>query len=284
MPPVQDVGPVLITGCSSGLGHAAARAFRASGHTTIATARDPADIEDLKAIGCEILELDVRDEANRRETVEAVEGRYGRIGVLINNAGIGQYGPIEEIPLDAIRNTFETNVFGHIGLIQLALPAMRRAGRGRIINVSSVAGRATTQGGGVYHMTKYALESLADAIRPEVKPFGIDVVNILPGPFVSAYRDKILASIPDTGPDSPYATFKRNLWKWMYNHIAPGAFGVLSAEDVARVVVRAATAPRPRTRYSVGFIARTGPAGRSLSPDRFVDMVMSRQMPHDRPK
>jgi NAD(P)-dependent dehydrogenase (short-subunit alcohol dehydrogenase family) len=263
--------PVLITGCSSGLGHAAARAFRAAGIATIATARREEELADLRALGCDTLRLDVTDEASRQAAVEAAQRRHGRIGVLINNAGYGQYGPLEEIPLDAVRCAFETNVFGMLRMAQLVLPGMRAAGRGRIVNVGSIAGRVTVQGGGVYHMTKHAVEALADALRPEVEPFGIDVVNVLPGPFVSSYRDKIVASIPENGSDGPYALYKRSVAKYMLGFLKPGRSGVMSAEQVAQVVLEAATARRPRTRYAVGLYARLGPLGRALAPDRLFE-------------
>jgi NAD(P)-dependent dehydrogenase (short-subunit alcohol dehydrogenase family) len=274
------IGPVLITGCSSGLGHASARAFRAAGQLTVATARNEAQLEDLAALGCETLALDVTDEDSRRAAVAAVERHHGAVGVLVNNAGYGQYGPLEEISRDLLLRNFETNVFGLLRMAQLVLPGMRAAGRGRIVNISSLAGRVTAQGGGVYHMTKYAVEALADALRPEVKPFGIDVVNVLPGPFVSAYRDKVIASIPDTGLDSPYAAYKRNIGSYMLRFLDPGAFGVMTAEHVARIVYKAGTAARPRTRYNVGFWAWFGPIGRTLTPDRMVDAHMSREIPH----
>jgi NAD(P)-dependent dehydrogenase (short-subunit alcohol dehydrogenase family) len=199
---------------------------------------------------------------------------------LVNNAGYGQYGPLEEISLEALHRVFETNLFGYIRMAQLVLHGMRRAGRGRIVNISSLSGRVTLQGGGAYHMTKYAIESLADALRPEVKPFGIQVVNILPGPFVSAYRDKVLASIPDTGPGSPYAIYKQSIARYMFDFLEPGRFGVMTSEQVARTVLKAATARRPRSRYNVGFYARFGAIGRALTPDRVVDAVTSRSIPH----
>jgi NAD(P)-dependent dehydrogenase (short-subunit alcohol dehydrogenase family) len=275
----KDVGPILITGCSSGLGHAAACLFREAGYVTVATARDPARLTDLSARGCDTLALDVTDAASRAAAVAEVERRHGAVGVLVNNAGYGQYGPLEEIPLDEIRLTFETNVFGLVGMSQLVLPGMRKAGRGRIVNISSIAGRISTPGGGVYHMSKFCVEAAADALRPEVRPFGIDVVNVLPGPFASAYRTKLLDSMPDTGRDSPYFVFKRNLGAWMHDFLEPDAFGVLTSEKVARVVFKAATARRPRTRYFVGVTARWGPVGRALAPDRLVDFFMRRQIP-----
>ncbi len=274
-----DIGPVLITGCSSGVGRATALAFRAAGFETYATARNPAQLDDLRAAGCRILPLDVTDEAARRAAIEAVEQQFGAVGILINNAGYGQYGPLEEISLDDMRRQFETNVLGGLRLSQLALPAMRRIGRGRIINVSSVAGRVSALGGGAYHASKFAVEALADALRPEVEPFGIDVVNVLPGPISTRFEETLLKSIPDMGAQSPYFLFKKRLAQRMREFLKPGAFGVMTAEVVAKIILKAATAWRPRPRYSVGFIARFGPLGRALAPDRVVDFATRRNIP-----
>jgi NAD(P)-dependent dehydrogenase (short-subunit alcohol dehydrogenase family) len=275
-----DLGPVVITGCSSGLGLATALKFRKAGYLTVATARNVETLAPLAALGCRTLPLDVTDEASRIAAIAAVEKDYGAVGVLVNSAGYGQYGPLEEIPLPLLRRAFETNVFGLLRMAQLVLPGMRRAGRGRIVNVSSLAGRVTAQGGGVYHMTKYAVEAIADALRPEVKPFGIDVVSVLPGPFDSPYREKVVASIPQTGSDSPYAIYKRNIGKYMLHFLRPGGFGVMSAEHVAGVLFKAGTVARPRTRYNVGFWAKLGPIGRALTPDRVVDTFMTWEIPH----
>jgi NAD(P)-dependent dehydrogenase (short-subunit alcohol dehydrogenase family) len=271
-------GPVLITGCSSGVGHAAAKLFRAAGFETFATARDPAALDDLRALGCHVLALDVTDEEARRAAVSAVEREFGAVGVLVNNAGYGQYGPLEEISLDILRRQFETNVFGGLRLSQLVLPGMRRAGAGRIVTVSSVAGRVAVLGGGAYHASKFALEALADALRPEVEPFGVKVVNVLPGPIATNFEATLLKSIPDGGEDSPYAAFRKNLARRMHEFLDPRGFGVMTAEHVARVVLKAATAARPRTRYNVGFLARFGPLGRALTPDRIVDFVTRRDV------
>lgn len=272
-------GPVLITGCSSGVGFAAAKLFRAAGYETFATARDAAALEDLRALGCRVLALDVTEENARRAVVGVIERDHGAVGILVNNAGYGQYGPLEEIPLDALRRQFETNVFGGFRLSQLVLPAMRSAGRGRIVNVSSVAGRVSSIGGGAYHASKFAIEALTDALRPEVEPFGIDVVNVLPGPIATRFEATLLKTIPDTGPQSPYAYFKQRLAAYMQDFLDPHGLGVMSAETVARVVVEAATAKHPRTRYSVGFIAHLGPIGRALTPDRVVDFMTRRRIP-----
>lgn len=271
----SHIGPVLITGCSSGVGRAAAMAFRAAGFETFASARNLAALEELRALGCHTLALDVTDEAARRGAVTDVENRFGAVGILVNNAGYGQYGPVEEISLDDIRRQFETNVLGAMRLSQLVLPAMRRAGQGRIVNVSSVAGRVSVMGGGAYHAAKFALEAIADAMRPEVKPFGIRVVNVLPGPIATDFEATLLKTIPELGADGPYGLFKRNLARRMHAFLAPGGFGVMTAAEVAEVVFKAATATHPRTRYNVGLIATLGPLGRALTPDRIVDAVTS---------
>ena len=186
------------------------------------------------------LALDVTDEAARRAAVEAIEARFGAVGILVNNAGYGQYGPIEEISLDDMRRQFETNVFGAMRLAQLVLPAMRRAGKGRIVNVSSVAGRVSVLGGGPYHAAKFALEAIADALRPEVEPFGVDVVNVLPGPIATHFEATLLKTIPELDAEGrPYAAFKRNLARRMHAFLTPGHFGVMTAEHVASVVFKA---------------------------------------------
>ncbi len=284
MPAPDRTSPILITGCSSGLGQASAMLLREAGYLTVATARDPSTLEPLAAIGCETLQLDVTDEASRIAVIADIERRHGPVGVLINNAGYGQYGPLEEISPEDVRRSFETNVFGLLRMSQLVMPGMRNAGRGRIVNISSLAGRVTAQGGGVYHMTKYAVEALAYAMRSEVKPFGVDLVSVLPGPFASPYRDKVIAKIPETGETSPYDLYKRNVGAYMLDFLDPNTFGTMPLEKVARVVFKAATVARPRTRYNVGFWANFGPVGRYLAGDRVVDWWMSREIPHDRPR
>jgi NAD(P)-dependent dehydrogenase (short-subunit alcohol dehydrogenase family) len=272
-PRMNPIGPVLITGCSSGVGRAAAKAFRAAGFETFATARNPETLEELRAHGCRILALDVADEQARRLAIEAVEVKFGAVGVLVNNAGYAHYGPLEEIALDDLRRQFETNVFGGLRLAQLALPAMRRAGKGRIVNVSSVAGRVSVLGGGPYHASKFALEALTDSLRPEVEPFGVQVVNVLPGPIATNFEATLMKSLADSSADSPYARFRVDLARRMHEFLRANSFGVLNVDHVAQIVLEAGTAPHPRTRYHIGFFARLGPLGRALAPDRLVDAV-----------
>src|SRR5215831_5227810 len=202
---------VLITGCSTGIGRATAERLAGHGWTVYATARRRADVEDLASKGCKLLELDVCNEATARAAVETIEKAQGAVGVLINNAGFGQEGPVEEVPLDVVRRQFETNVFGLTRLTQLVLPGMRRQRWGKIVNLSSMGGRLTLPGGGFYHATKYAVEALSDALRFEVRGFGIDVIVIEPGPIKTRFGDTAVANVQRVRQEgSAYATFNQD--------------------------------------------------------------------------
>src|SRR5215211_428874 len=168
--------PVLITGCSTGIGRATAEHLASNGHTVYATARRPQSIADLEAKGCKALALDVTSEESMRDAVAVVEDAHGAVGALVNNAGYSQSGALETLPLDSIRRQFETNVFGLVRMCQLVLPGMRRQGWGRIVNISSMGGKLVFPGGAAYHATKHAVEAISDALRFEVRGFGIDVV------------------------------------------------------------------------------------------------------------
>ena len=188
---------VLITGCSTGIGRATALRLAGSGWTVYATARRPESIADLADAGCRTLALDVTEEDSMRAAVQAVEQAEGAVGVLVNNAGYSQSGPIEQIPPEAVRRQFETNVFGAIRLAQLALPGMRRRHWGKIVNIGSMGGRLTFPGGGLYHATKYALEALSDVLRFEVRGFGVDVVLVEPGLITTEFAQTSIATAGD---------------------------------------------------------------------------------------
>src|SRR5919197_1439048 len=178
--PAADA-PVLITGCSTGIGRATAERLAARGHTVYATARRVEAISDLAARGCRLLALDVTDEDSMRAAVAAVCEEQGAVGTLVNNAGYSQSGAVESVAMADVRRQFETNVFGLVRMSQLVLPGMRAQGRGRIVNVSSMGANFTFPGGGLYHATKYAVEAISDALRFEVAGFGVDVVIVQPG-------------------------------------------------------------------------------------------------------
>src|SRR5919109_3876099 len=200
---------VLITGCSSGIGRASAERLAARGWKVFATARRPESIADLGERRCETLALDVTDEESMRAAVEAVEESEGAVGVLVNNAGYSQSGAIETVPMERIRAQFETNVFGLIRMCQLVLPGMRRQGWGRIVNVSSIGGKLVFPGGSFYHGTKHAVEAISDAMRFEVRPFGVRVIIVEPGTVITPLGDTALGSLPDA--TGPYAAFKEGL-------------------------------------------------------------------------
>lgn len=275
-------GSVLITGCSSGIGQAAALALHEAGRTVVATARNPDTLSGLAGRGLRTLALDVTDESSMRAAVDAA----GPIDVLVNNAGYGLYGTVEQLPMAEIRRQFETNFFGLVRLTQLVLPGMRAAGGGRILNVSSMGGRATLPGGAFYHASKYAVEALSDALRMEVARFGIDVVLIEPGPVRTPWNDVAAGSVAASAAGSngngndadPYAGFKDAVTAAFSTATdGPLARFSSSADDIAKVITRAVTVRRPRTRYLINPVARTTVTLRRWLPDRAYDAVLRRQ-------
>jgi NAD(P)-dependent dehydrogenase (short-subunit alcohol dehydrogenase family) len=275
---------VLITGCSTGIGRATAEQLAAHGWTVYATARKPDAIADLAAKGIRTLALDVCDDASARAAVATVERAEGAVGVLVNNAGYGQEGAVEEVPIDSIRRQFETNVIGLARLIQLVLPGMRRQRWGKIVNISSVGGKLTFPGGGFYHATKHAVEALSDALRFEVAGFGIDVVVIEPGTIRTAFGDTAIASVAGLGNDgSAYSAFNRAV-AGKIREAYEGRLAALSAgpEAVAAAIERAITARKPRTRYPVTAAAHVLLRVRKWLPDRAFDWVLGTQYPAPR--
>jgi len=181
---------VLITGCSSGIGRATALAFAEEGWTVYATARDPDDIEPLADAGCKTAALDVTDPTDIDRVVNRILDEDGVLSCLVNNAGYGQFGPVEDVPTEKIEQQYAVNVYGPHRLIKAVLPHMRREEDGTIINISSVAGRVAFPGGGVYCGSKFAIEGMSDALRAEVEPFDIDVVVIEPGPVKTGFTER----------------------------------------------------------------------------------------------
>jgi NAD(P)-dependent dehydrogenase (short-subunit alcohol dehydrogenase family) len=274
----ETPGAVLITGCSTGIGRAAAERLARAGMTVCASARRPESIEDLKSAGCRTLALDVTDEDSMRAAVEEVERAEGAVGALVNNAGYSQSGAVETVPLEDVRRQFETNVFGLLRMSQLVLPGMRREGRGRIVNISSMGGKLTFPGGGIYHATKHAVEAISDALRFEVRGFGVDVVVVEPGLIRTSFGEAAVGSMPQE--DGPYDEFNSAVAA-ATQRVYDGPLGRLGAgpEAVAKVIEKALTADRPRTRYKVTASARVLMAQRSLLPDRAWDSVVGTSFP-----
>jgi NAD(P)-dependent dehydrogenase (short-subunit alcohol dehydrogenase family) len=273
---------VLITGCSSGIGAATALRLLRGGWTVYATARRVDTIAALAAEGAQTLRLDVTDEDSMRAAVAAIERRHGSVGALVNNAGYGQSGAIEQVSLDAVRRQFDTNLFGVIRLTQLVLPGMRRVGDGRIVNIGSMGGRLTFPGGGVYHATKHALEAVTDALRFEVRGFGIRVILIQPGLTRTGFSDVALASLDaQTASAGPYTHFAREVGRITSESYEKGPVARLagSPDDVARVIERALGASKPRARYPVTPSAHVFLALRRWLPDRWWDAFLRRTYP-----
>jgi NAD(P)-dependent dehydrogenase (short-subunit alcohol dehydrogenase family) len=204
------------------------------------------------------------------------------VGVLVNNAGYSQSGAVETLPMERIRAQLETNVLGLVRMCQLVLPGMRRQGWGRIVNVSSMGGRMTFPGGGAYHASKHAVEAISDALRFEVKGFGVDVAVIEPGLIKTRFGETAAESIdaPEADPDDPYAQFNAAVGATTLDAYS-GPLAKLGGgpETVARAIERAITARRPKTRYKVTPSARLILAQRRMLPDRAWDAFMRSQFP-----
>jgi NADP-dependent 3-hydroxy acid dehydrogenase YdfG len=273
---------VLITGCSSGIGKATAEKLAADGLTVYATARRPETLTDLEDKGCRTLALDVTDEASMTAAVETVTNAEGAVGVLVNNAGYSQSGAVESVPLDDVRRQFETNVFGLIRMCQLVLPGMRDQRCGRIVNVSSMGGRLTFPGGGIYHGTKYAVEAISDALRFEVRRFGVEVIVIEPGLIVTNFGETASGTVGVA--DGPYAEFNRVVAeKTEQAYHGPLAKLGAGPEKVAETIAEALKADRPKTRYPVTPSAHLLINQRRLTPDRWWDVAMRTQFPTPKP-
>lgn len=262
----------LVTGASSGIGRASALALRDAGWTVVAAARRRQALAEIEGPGLHTAVLDVTDEASRSAVVAAVTAQHGPVSLLVNNAGVGRMGPVEDFPMADWERLFATNVFGLVRMAQLVIPGMRAAGGGRILNVGSMGGEFTTPLAGAYHASKYAVESVSDALRAELRPFGISVVLLQPGPVVTD-----LATDGDfvSDPDGPYAAAVRHLQRTARG-LRPGR-GVLTPEQVARTVVRIARAGTASDRYKVGAVSHALPFLRRWLPLGLWDRTMSRQ-------
>ena len=268
---------VLITGCSSGIGWATAERLARGGWTVYATARDVAAIAPLEAFGCRLLPLDVTEEDSMRAAVEEVERVEGAVGVLVNNAGYSQSGAVEEVPMDKVRRQFETNVFGLVRLCQLVLPGMRRARAGKIVNLSSMGGRLVFPGGGFYHASKYAVEAISDALRFEVKGFGVGVTVIQPGAIRTEFASTVAERLPEG--DGPYAAFNADVGRATKEAYEKGPLARLGGEPdaVAKAVEKAITAKRAPIRTRVTASAHVLVTQRRLLPDRGWDAFVGTQ-------
>ncbi|QLC33833.1 SDR family oxidoreductase [Halarchaeum sp. CBA1220] len=261
---------VLITGASSGIGHATAEAFLDAEWSVWATARDESDLRALREAGCTTAELDVTRPAQCRDVVEELVEAEGRLDCLVNNAGYGQMGAVEDVTTRRLNKQFDVNVYGPHRLIRAALPHMRERGEGTIINLSSVSGRVSTPGMGVYSASKFALEGLSDALRGEVQPHGIDVALVEPGPVETEFSARAADELEPVEASGAYDRVYRFFEDF---DAVSGGFASSQPEDVAAVVLEAASTTDPDPRYPVGPAARAMLLAR-YAPDRIRDRVV----------
>jgi NAD(P)-dependent dehydrogenase (short-subunit alcohol dehydrogenase family) len=268
---------VLITGASAGIGKATALLFLEKGFIVYGAARRVEKMNDLLAMGAKILSMDVTDETSVTSGIDTIIRTEGRIDVLINNAGFGYYGALEDVPVSDARYQLEVNLFGPARLIQLVLPHMRRQGSGKIINISSIGGKAAMPLGGWYHASKFALEAYSDSLRMEVKPFGIDVIVIEPGGIQSEWEDIATGYMIKSSVGTAYAKLTdaavRMTEKMKANKKAAAPPGL-----IADLIHKAVTAGEPRTRYSAGYMSGTVLFMKKWLSDKMMDRIVMSQL------
>jgi len=270
---------VLITGASSGIGEETVKRLLTAGYTVYAGARRLDRMKSVADAGAHVLALDVTDDGSMTAAVNTIMHEAGRIDVLINNAGYGSYGALEDVPPEEARRQFDVNIFGLARLTQLVLPAMRAQRSGRIINISSIGGTFGEAYGSWYHATKFAVEGLSDSLRMELHPFGIDVVIIQPGATHSEWGKIAHDSLLKYSGDGPYRETAASHAKMM----EIGHAGSIPAHPsvVAKTIVQAVQARRPKTRYATGGFAGTMLFMRRVLSDRAFDAtfrLMERQI------
>ena len=258
------------------MGYETARILGSQGHRVYGAARRVEKIQELASCGVSALKMDVTDEETMQSAVQTIIDREGRIDVLINNAGYGYYGAIEDVPMEDARRQFEVNIFGLARLTQLVLPHMRAQHSGRIVNIASVAGHVTFYFGAWYHATKYALEAFSDALRMEVKPFGIDVVIIEPGAIKTDWGLIAADHLRESAQGGAYAenaTKAAQGLKKMYS-----GSGLTDPKTISRKIAHAAVCRRPRTRYLTGRGAKLFVILHALLPTRWWDKIVTAAM------
>ncbi len=260
----------VVTGASAGIGEATVKRLIELGYTTYAAARRLERMANLKKLGAILLPLDLTDDGSIVQAAERIRTEQGRIDVLVNNAGYGSYGAVEDVPLDEARRQFEVNVFGLARLVQLVTPLMRQQRSGKILNVSSIGGKGWEPLGAWYHAAKFAVEGFSDCLRMELMPFGIDVIVIEPGAIRTEWGQIALATLQQASGHTvygPQAEEKRALF-------LAGASSASDPDVVAREIVKAIQASRPKTRYAVGAHAKPLVFMSTFLPDRFNDWFM----------
>jgi NAD(P)-dependent dehydrogenase (short-subunit alcohol dehydrogenase family) len=264
----------LVTGGSSGIGESAAEELLKAGFTVYAVARRVDRMADLAAKGINTFAMDVTDDASMVAGIERIISEQGRIDVLVNNAGYGSYGAVEDVPLDEARRQFEVNLFGLARLCQLVTPHMREQGSGRIINISSIGARLYEPFGAWYHATKFAVEGFSSSLRMELKPFGIQVCCVAPAGIMTEWNPIARNALLETSGDTAYGTYARRAFKVLESADKPMTSS--KPDVVGRKIAKAATARHPKPIYPVGKGARMIRTTVDLLPERGFDQIISR--------
>ena len=263
---------ILLTGASSGIGYDTATALAQQGHKVYAAARRVEMIEPLRPLGVVPLKMDVTDEASMQSAVQELLDAEGRIDVLVNNAGYGYFGAVENVTMEEAKRQLEVNVFGLARLCQLVLPTMRQQRKGLIINTSSVAGKSVLYYGGWYHVSKYSVEALSDAMRMELKPFGIDVVMIEPGAIQTAWGTIAANHLAQSSQGTVYEQTAQRMAENMRKIYTEGHISHPSV--VRRAICRAVNSRQPKARYRIGKWSTAIVFFHWLLPAKWWDAIM----------
>lgn len=265
---------VLVTGASSGIGAATARLFLEKGWQVHAAARRLERMDELAAKGARVHHLDLASPSSIEALAQALPNEAGGPSLLINNAAIGVYGSVEEVPLEEARREFEVNLFGLARLTQLLLPRMRERSQGTIVNVSSIGGRVHTPLGAWYHASKHALEGWSDSLRLELAPFGVRVVLIELGAIDTEFTDLAMETLEKNSSRGPYADLAARMTRAARRPYDTGR--ATPPLEIARLIAAAAESVRPRTRYVAGHLARPVLWARRLLGDRGYDWMVEK--------
>lgn len=271
----KDKKVIVITGCSSGIGLDAATTLAKRGHRVIATCRKLEDLEKLKTLSLESVLLDLNDTQSIHCAFQTIVTlTQGRVDVLVNNAGYGQIGALEDIPSDVLINQFQTNVFGLMELTRLVIPLMRKQNQGRIINISSVLGVISLPLKGAYNASKYAVEGLSDTLRLELKPAGIKVITIEPGPIESLWSNTLTDTFKNI--DTQHSVFKDKYVALEANATQKksNSFFTKKTSAVTNKLIHAIEANCPRAKYKVTFVAGLFVFLKRILPTKVLDSFL----------
>lgn len=264
----------LITGATTGIGKATAIYLVNAGYIVYGAGRRADKLKELQSSNVRSLKIDVTDDASMQNAVQQIIEEEGRIDVLMNNAGFGSYGAIEDVSMNDARYQLEVNVFGAARLIQLVLPYMRKQQSGKIVNISSIGGKLALPLGGWYHASKFALEALSDSLRNEVKQFGIDVIVIEPGGVESEWAGIANENLIKNSSDSVYKNMAAKFVKGLEASIPKNAKAIV----IAKLIYKAITTSKPKTRYAAGYMAMPALTAKKILSDKMFDKVMMSQV------